>query len=132
MFKNIICIDEIDLNIQIAKHNIALYHNTLVDSKADSYVINNVPIRFIEKSLDKSLKDTILPFRLWYSSRKSILFVNYQVNRYEHPSLKQIKEVENIEIIVILAENIVPNITDYFVNFLYYKLTNSYVYIITV
>jgi hypothetical protein len=132
LFKNIICIDEIDLNIQIAKHNIALYHNTLVDSKADSYVINNVPIRFIEKSLDKSLKDTILPFRLWYSSRKSILFVNYQVNRYEHPSLKQIKEVENIEIIVILAENIVPNITDYFVNFLYYKLTNSYVYIITV
>ena len=132
LFKNIICIDEIDLNIQIAKHNIALYHNTLVDSIADSYVINNVPIRFIKKSLDKSLKDTILPFGLWCSSTKSILFVNYQVNRYNEPSLKQIKEVENIEIIVILSVNMISNIVDYFVNFSYYKLTNSYVYIITV
>jgi hypothetical protein len=127
LFKSITCIDETLLNIEIAKRNIALYHNSPVDTEIESYVINNVPIKFLEKSVDKSLKDTISPF----IDTKSILFVNYQVNRYGLPSLKEIKEVKNIEIIVILTENIILNISEHFANFLYYKLINSYVYIIT-
>ena len=126
-FKNIICIDDILMNIEMSKHNIGVYNKGQLNLKENSYVIKNISLKFINKSLEDNITNTVNNVE---SGTKNILFVNYTVNRYNQPSLKELKEIKNVEIIVIVSENSLFNITDYFNNFKFFKLVNSYVYVI--
>ena len=91
----------------------------------NTYIIKNTPIKFLQKSKNERLDDIINP-----SSNKNILFVNYQINRYNLPSLNVLKNIKNIELIIILSSTFIFDISEYFIKFTYYKLVNSYVYII--
>ena len=125
LFKDILCIDETALNIDISKYNISLFHNITFDMDKNTYIIKNTPIKFLQKSKNERLDDIINP-----SSNKNILFVNYQINRYNLPSLNVLKNIKNIELIIILSSTFIFDISEYFIKFTYYKLVNSYVYII--
>ena len=124
MFKDILCIDETPLNIELSKHNISLFHDINIDK--NSVLIKDVNLQFIEKSRSISLNDIINV----KTSSKYILFVNYQVNRYNIPSLNDLRMIKNMKFIVILSTDIILNISEYFTKVIYYKLINSYVYII--
>ena len=107
-FKNIICIDDILMNIEMSKHNIGVYNKGQLKLKENSYVIKNISLKFINKSLEDNITNTVNNVE---SGTKNILFVNYTVNRYNQPSLKELKEIKNVEIIVIVSENSLFNIT---------------------
>ena len=126
MFKDILCIDETPLNIELSKHNISLFHNVHINK--NSFSIKGVNLQFIEKSRNIPLND-IIDIE---TSSKYILFVNYQVNRYNMPSLDILRMVKNIKFIIILSNDIIFNISEYFTKVIYYKLVNSYIYIIDV
>lgn len=128
MFTNILCVDETPLNIQLSKYNISLFYNSNIDVNKNSYIIKDTQLQFIKKSRDTPLSDIINI----EPSSKYILFVNYQVNRYNMPSLSILKMVKNIKFIVILSIDIILDISEYFTKFMYYKLVSSYVYIIEV
>ena len=119
LFKSIICVENNLLNTELTKHNLSVYHNNLnIDMNESSFIFNNIPVKFVEK------------FDELEAPVKSVLFVNYQLNKYNLPSLESIKNMKNIEMIIILTDNIIPNVSDYFNNFMYYTLISSYVYII--
>ena len=117
LFKNIICVDNLPLNLELARDNIVLWHKK---------PITNIPIKFIEKSKYDNIND-ILKLS---SDFKNVLFVNYIYNIHKQPNLKEIKEVANVNIIIILSENNIFDLVQYFNNFNFYKLTNSYLYVI--
>lgn len=119
LFKSVICIDNLRINIELARYNVDLWHQKPITS---------IPIKFIEKSKEQNIND-ILDLS---SNSKNVLFVNYILNRYKHPTLKEIKEIKNIGVIIILSENNIFNLVEYFNNFNFHKLANSYLYVIYV
>lgn len=119
LFKSLICIDNLRINIELARYNIELWHQK---------PITNIPIKFMENSNDDDIYD-ILDLS---SETKNVLFVNYILNRYKEPSLKEIKRLKNVDVIIILSENNIFKLVKYFKNFNFYKLTNSYLYVIYV
>ena len=119
LFKNIICVDNLHINIELTRYNVDLWHKK---------PITNIPIKFIEKSKEQNIND-ILDLS---SNSKNVLFVNYILNRYKQPSLEEIKDIFNIGVIIILSENNIFNLVKYFNNFNFYKLANSYLYVIYV
>jgi len=119
LFKSLICVDNLGINIELARYNVELWHQR---------PITNIPIKFIEKSKEQNINN-ILDLS---SNSKNVLFVNYILNRYKQPSLKEIKDIFNIGVIIILSENNIFNLVEYFNNFNFHKLANSYLYVIYV
>jgi hypothetical protein len=119
LFKNIICVDSLRINIELTRYNVELWYKKR---------IQNIPVKFIEKSKEYNIND-ILDLS---SGSKNVLFVNYILNIYKEPSLGDIKKIKNIDTIIILSENNIFNLVEYFKNFNFYKLANSYLYVINV
>jgi len=119
LFKNIICVDSLRINIELTRYNVELWYKR---------PIQNIPVKFIEKSKEYNIND-ILDLS---SGSKNVLFVNYILNIYKEPSLGDIKKIKNIDTIIILSENNIFNLVEYFKNFNFYKLANSYLYVIHV
>jgi hypothetical protein len=122
----IVCLDENILNMELTQYNIGLSRNVNMKSKFDdeleSVYIGSKLFIFINKY------NKINHF-LNYKLRGGILFVNYIAANKHEPDLYDLKDLKT-DYIVILTENIINNISEYFPKFKYYRLNNSYVYII--